>query len=584
MTRRMSYWIIMVAIIAIGSLGGRALYRRLSSPPLANEPKVELRVGSAAVPVTPFAPHPDWADLGGTITTSGVWGEKFEDRNANGVWDDGEPFEDDPKNTEIDPSSKNKYDGIYLAGFDDKRLATGKHDDLWARSIVLEEGSTRLAIVSVDFIGYYSGATYYGIDQIRKLVDPKLGINEILVASTHNHEGPDTIGAWGDGALKDGKYPQYLRFVDRQIAKSISLAANGLRPARLKLGVTDPSKSPSLAGMQTRTHGRPPRFFDEELRIMQFVGRDDRTIATIINWGTHPESMEDKNTLLTSDFPHTVRETIEKRYGGTALYLSGALGAVEIIGDSNNHINDRRSFDGKDFPLNIHNHRPAYTFERTTAIGHDVAQAAIDAVERGEWSAHFSLTLKKADLKGPMDNDGYLVLAKLGVFDTIQVPVDGSMPAFKTTIYAITVGDAQIVTVPGELFPELFYGVAENKRTDCPQADTGAPSEPSIRKAMKSKYRFIFGLCPDEFGYIVPSYDWRREPVDLKKMQMRQSVDPCKKNGVPNHYHETNATSSRFAPATACVTVALLTGKIPLDAACKDLTQYSDFGLSLSRN
>jgi len=537
-----------------------------------NDP--QLRVGASAVSLTPFGEHPDWD---GTITPNGVWGEKFEDRNGNGVWDGGEPFEDDPGNTAIDPSSKNKYDGIYLAGFGDKRLATGKHDDLWARTIVLDYGGTRIAVVAVDFIGYYSEGKYYGINHINKMIDPKLGIQEVLVASTHSHEGPDTIGVWGDGPLKDGKYPKYMRFIDRQVARSIEQAARGLEPARIRLGVTDPVKSPSLAGMQTRTSGRPPHFFDEELRMMQFVGTSGRAIATIINWNTHPESMEDKNTVLTSDFPHAIRLEVERKYGGTALYINGAIGAAEIIGDTNNKNKDRIRFDGKDYPLDEKSNRPVFTFERTEAIGRDVAKAAIEALEKGSSSGSDRLVVRKADLKLPMDNQGYLFLAGLGVFDTIQVPEDGSMPEFRTVIYAIDLGDAQIVTTPGELFPEVFYGVARHRRTDCPDADTGAPPEPSIRDAMSARYRFMFGLCPDEYGYIVPKYDWRREPVDLQKMQIRKSVDPCREKGVPNHYHETNSAAAELAPASACVTVALLTGKIPADAACRDVRRYSDY-------
>jgi hypothetical protein len=570
-----------IVILSVTGLSVFGLQTYMSFSPA---PKAELKVGVSAVTLTPFGPGPDWD---GTITESGVWGEKFTDTNKNGHWDNGEPFEDDPGNTALDPSSKDKYDGIYLAGFGDKRLATAKHDDYEARTLVLDYGQTRIAVVAIDFIGYYSDAGYYGISQIQKLLDPKLGIQEILVASTHNHEGPDTIGAWGNGFMKDGKYPKYLRFVDRQIARSITLAAANLQPAKVKLGVTDPQQSPSIAGMQTRTTGRPPKFFDEELRVMQFTGLSgnskNRVIATLINWNTHPESMEDKNTVMTSDFPHAVRETIEKKYGGTAIYINGAIGAAEIIGDTNNKNHDRIRFDGRDYPLNEKNNRPAFTFERTEAIGRDVARAASEAIERGKWSKTNHLEVRKADLKLPMDNQGYLLLLKLGVLDTSKLPEDGSMPQIRTTIYAISLGEAQIVTTPGELFPELFYGVAKHRRTDCPQADTGAPAEPSIRDAMTRKYRFMFGLCPDEMGYIVPRYDWRREPVDLSNPQIRQSVDPCRAQGVPNHYHETNSASSQLAPASTCVTVALLTGKVPTDAACKGVEQYSDFVRDLTK-
>jgi hypothetical protein len=551
----------LISALALGFL----LTQVGSIAPAARVAKRGLKVGVAAVPITPFGPNPDWD---GTITESGVWGEKFTDSSHNGRWDTGESFEDDPGNAAIDPSSNAKYDGVYLAGFGNNRIATGKHDDLWARALVLEYASTRIAIVSIDFIGYYSRANYYGLGEIKKLVDPKLGITEILIASTHNHEGPDTIGPWGANTLSDGKYPKYLRFVDRQIAKAINNAASSTAPAVMKLGLTEPQSSPSIAGMQTRTHGRPPNFFDEELRVMQFFNASrDKCIATLINWNTHPESMEDKNTLITSDFPHAVRRAVESKYGGTAVYISGDIGAAEIIGDSNNKRGDRIRFDGKDYLLKSENNRPPYTFERTEAIGRDVARAVFDALDRGEWSRSSQLTLKKATLQAPMDNAGYLFLASKGVLDTMPPPREGEHPEIESTVYAITLGDAEIITTPGELFPEVFYGVEKNRRRDCPEADTKRPAEPSVRDRMTKKYKFVFGLCPDEFGYIVPGYDFLGPSPDPAR-GFRQAPDPCKTSGMPDHYHETNSASSQLAARWACVAAALLDGRTPDSAAC----------------
>jgi hypothetical protein len=531
--------------------------------------KNELRVGVSAIPVTPFGANPDWD---GQVTETGVWGEKFTDSNKNGRWDAGEPFEDDPGNTALDPDSRGKYDGIYLAGFGNNRIATGKRDDYWARALVIESGAVKFAIVSIDVIGYYSKANYYGIAEIEKLVDARLGVKEILVTSTHNHEAPDTIGAWGANALSDGKYPKYLRFLDRQIARAINEAARSTAPARMKLGRTDPAASPSIAGMQTRTGGRPPHFFDEELRVMQFVAasgdRRGKVIATLVNWNTHPESMEDKNTNMTSDFPHALRESVEKRYGGTAVYITGDIGAAEIIGDTNNKRGDRITFDGKQFPLAGHDNRPAFTHERTEAIGRDVARAVFDALDRGEWSEVRGVELKKAAMRAPMDNAGYLFLAGKGVLDTLPAPREGEAVEVESSVYLITLGDAQVITTPGELFPEVFYGVEKHRRRDCPTADTKRPAEPAVRDRMRKKYKFIIGLCPDEFGYIVPGYDFLAPSPDAVR-GLRRAEDPCKAAGVPNHYHETNSASSRLAPAWACAAAALLDGKPPDSAACR---------------
>jgi hypothetical protein len=551
-------------------LTGIFLFAQTQAAPGPPAAKNQLRVGVAAVPITPFGPNPDWD---GSITESGVWGEKFQDLNHNGRWDPGEPFEDDPGNSSLDPSSKDKYDGIYLAGFGHNRIATGKHDDLWARAIVLENGPTRIAIVSLDLIGYYSSANYYGLGEIRKFLDPKLQTAEILITSTHNHEAPDTIGAWGNSLTSDGKYPKYLRFVDRSVAKAIAIAAGSTAPARVKLGLTDPGQSPSIAGLQTRTHGRPPDFFDEELRVMQFVGSEanlrDKVIATIINWNTHPESMESQNTLITSDFPDAVRKAVERKYGGTAVYISGDLGAVEIIGDSNNKKSDRTRFDGKDFPARPGTNRPSYTFDRTEAIGRDVARAVVDAIDRGQWSSS-ELSIRKTELSALMDNVAYLFLASKGVLDTMPVPGPGDQPRIHTWIYTIRLGDAEIVTVPGELLPEVFYGVDKHHRTDCTQADTGRPKEVGVRERMTGKYKFIFGLCPDEFGYIVPGYDFLKPSLDAARGRLTEAADPCKSSGAPDHYHETNSASSTLAPAWSCAAAALLEGRTPDGSACRE--------------
>ena len=236
--------------------------------------------------------------------------------------------------------------------------------------------------MSLDLIGHTQDGGYFGLDHAKTLLDPALHIQTILLTCTHNHGGPDTIGLWGASPASDGKFSLYLQFVDQQVAKAIILAAHALVPVRRKLGVTNPSLSPSLVDMQTRTDGRPPHFFDDELRVMQFVktqfGKTGTVVATLVNWNTHPESLDDENTILTSDFPDSVRSTLEEKYGGTAIYVSGDLGAVEIVGDNNR--STRSTFDGREFPVVPDNKSVTFTFARTEAIGRDVVWQGLSAM------------------------------------------------------------------------------------------------------------------------------------------------------------------------------------------------------------
>jgi hypothetical protein len=277
-----------------------------------------LRVGVAAVPITPCGENPDWD---GPITSTGVWGEQFEDRNGNGRWDLGELYTNDPRNSELDPSSRTKYDGIFLSGFGSNRIALGCHDDIWARALVLEAGDTKVALVSVDLVGTLKHGRYYGFAKAEAMVDPSLGIDAFFYSSTHNHEGPDALGLWGSEMFRDGKFPLYLQFVDRQVARAINQAADPqrMRPVRVRAAVTNPQIDPQLRGLQVRTRCRPPWFFDDELRVVQFLDSNDATVATLVNWNTHPESLEDQNLYVSSDFPGFIRSRIEAALGGTAV-------------------------------------------------------------------------------------------------------------------------------------------------------------------------------------------------------------------------------------------------------------------------
>src|SRR5437588_10204055 len=114
-----------------------------------------LHAGAAAVTITPFGQNPEWD---GPITASGVWGEKFEDKNNNARWDIGEPFTDDDGNTALAAHSRWNYDCIHLASFGPTRTTTGIHADWRTPALVPAGASTRLTIASVEPTRYYSHA------------------------------------------------------------------------------------------------------------------------------------------------------------------------------------------------------------------------------------------------------------------------------------------------------------------------------------------------------------------------------------------------------------------------------------------
>src|SRR5881227_94138 len=76
---------------------------------------------------------------------------------------------------------------VYMAGFGQNRKATKIHDSLFARAVVLKDGKKKLALVSVDLVGFFNP----NVQSVRKQLP---GFDYLLVSSTHTHEGPDTLG------------------------------------------------------------------------------------------------------------------------------------------------------------------------------------------------------------------------------------------------------------------------------------------------------------------------------------------------------------------------------------------------------
>src|SRR5437870_5228156 len=91
---------------------------------------------------------------------------------------------------------------VYMAGFGKNRKATGVHDPLMARAVVFAHAGRKLAMVSVDVVGLFQAT----VERMRSKLP---GFTYVLVSSTHNHEGPDTLGLWGPNALSSGIDPAY---------------------------------------------------------------------------------------------------------------------------------------------------------------------------------------------------------------------------------------------------------------------------------------------------------------------------------------------------------------------------------------
>jgi len=381
---------------------------------------------------------------------------------------------------------------VYMAGFDNDRKATGVHDDLWARAVAVGDGRQKIAIVSVDLIGVF----HADVLKARERLQPRVPGAILVVTSTHDHEGPDTMGLWGRGRFSSGVDPQYLESVRQAVAEAAVEALSRLKPARLVLGK---ARTPGLI-----EDGRLPKVIDDTLVAMQAIGEDGRTLGTVVNWSSHPEALGGKNTLVTSDFPHFLRARMEARLGGTCVFLVGSIGGLMTpLGLK------LTAADGEAIP--------ADSFALAQAVGERAAEAALAALASGKPSASSALEHRSATVFVPLENRLFRLATFLGVLD--REMYSGGRPAttlfgddMRTEVGYLRIGDAEALLVPAEIYPELVLGGIQDPQD--PGADfRGAPRERALFTLLSSEYKLVLGLANDEIGYVIPRSQWdAKEP------------------------------------------------------------------------
>ena len=330
-------------------------------------------------------------------------------------------------------------------------------------------------------------------------------------------------------------------------------------------------------GTETRglRDSRGPTVFDPDVWAAEFVRPlTGTTIGTLVNWSNHPEALGGDNPYISSDYPGGVRARMEAVRGGTSIFFSGSVGGLMTPLSVNNV---------PGFPSDDHSHA------RAMKIGEIVADAAIAALATAPYATSTADLGRAQGLHHP-DREPVARRAERGGALRPRAHVDGSgQVGVLTEMYAVRLGPAVFITVPGELFPEIANGgygrdlPGGNAEEYCPEADTGRPYEPVIRDQFAdATYKFLFGLGQDELGYIVPKYDfWAfgfppsdetfpipdpaplpappdpdpRPPIYIGVVERE---DPC---GV-SHYEETVSAASTMAPIVAC-TAAELAGHDP---------------------
>lgn len=327
-----------------------------------------------------------------------------------------------------------------------------KRGDLTVRAMVLEGDGTRVAFVSTDFLGF---PAVLG-DRVRHQVR-SIPATNILIGATHTHSAPDCY-AFPNGRGGTDADLDYLDFVCNSAAEAINEAVAGLQPASLRIAT-------GKATGKIAYNYYAPQLYDPRCSVMQAVGRDGKPFATLVNYAIHPEVLGSNQGILSPDMVGPLYDRLAANGGGTGIFMNGALGGMVTA--------DVRGPDGKD----------VQTWGECHRIGHLLADEALRIVSGATAQPNPAIRCTGRDVTLPVDSPMLLAIMKTSPL-RLAKPDENTIT---THVNLVQVGDAQILTIPGEALPNIGY---------------------YLKRKMTGRHNLLFGLTNDALGYFLTKEDW----------------------------------------------------------------------------
>ena len=331
-----------------------------------------------------------------------------------------------------------------------------KYGDLFVRAMVLEKDSERVAIVNIDNLGWPSVLA----DRSRALI-PHIPADNILIGATHTHSAPDAYGFPDE----NGEHHANLAYLDtcvRRIAEAVNEAFENRQPAGLKIAT-----GKALGKIAFNYYAE--ELYDPRCGVIQAVHLDsthaDSVIATLVNYAIHPEVLGANRGVLSPDLCGPLYEYLETHAGGTALFMNGALGGMVTA--------DNRDSTGKSLG----------TWEECKRIGELLGSEALRIIADAPIHTSAQLRCFSRRVTFPVESpmmQSIMELSPLGYQgdDFTQV---------HTRLNLVLLGNAQILTIPGEALPNIGY---------------------FLKRKMDTNHPFLLGLTQDAFGYILSPEDF----------------------------------------------------------------------------
>ncbi len=211
-------------------------------------------------------------------------------------------------------------EGTPLAGYGDRegRPATGSHDELAVRALVLSDGKDTVVVVASDLLIVPENVA----ERARVGIAHRLGIaaDAVLLNASHTHSGPGAFAPGWVGETFAGEYdPQVVSQLSERIVDAVVRAHERQGPARLGSG--------RLAAPEHVKNRTRPAAVDPDLHYL-LVEKDDGSRAVAVAYGAHATVLRAENMQWSAGYPGYLVRALERDGADLALFLAASVGSM----------------------------------------------------------------------------------------------------------------------------------------------------------------------------------------------------------------------------------------------------------------
>lgn len=429
--------------------------------------------------------------------------------------------------------------GIPLGGTFERTLAESVHDDIYARSLALEDGDQKMIISSADLEGLRPEFTAKVSAEIEK--NTGVPASHIMFASTHNHSSHDIL------ALMHNNLDQtFFDTLQKQLVQVCCEAWNGRKEVAARFGTGSvegecTNRRIHVKGDKVRmnwenipeedivSHGP----IDPRLGVITLDATDGSPIAAILHFTCHAAVVSPEPRQVSSDYPGVVNRMIEHftGEGRVCIFLNGAFGNI-------NHILKPAEVD-----CMLRGTAPGLPFEEAERVGSAVAVEAlrvikeskpidasmdvvfgvadmptrmppVDTVDEAEKAIkHWTEARDTAAKAGDEAARGEAVI-NLVYAENWKMMLERNAKTLPAPMRAFRIGPVAFATIPGEPFVEIGFDV--QKRSKYPQ--TFVIGDVDYMGYIPTEESFPQG------GYEVRTCGWSQFREDADKLFANEAV------------------------------------------------------------